>query len=92
MKSTITAAIVLLEMVSAIFGVQTPSKSNQPLMEIKIEEGIPYGKDAASLDWVRLGDAIAPPVEWANDDVGGAERSRNPGRKTGNFCANGQRE
>jgi len=39
-------------------------------MEIKIEEGIPYGKDPASPDWVRLGDPIAPPVEWANDDVG----------------------
>lgn len=70
MKSTITAAIILLEMVCTILGIQTPSKRNQPLMEIKIEEGIPYGRDAAGLDWIRLGDAIAPPVEWANDDVG----------------------
>lgn len=72
MKSTIVFAVALLDIVCGMFGIQTPSRGEtQPLMEIKIEEGIPYGKDAADADWVRLGDAIVPPVEWVNDDVGG---------------------
>ena len=71
MKSSITFAVVLLDLVCTMLGLRTPSDYKpQPLMELKIEEGVPYGKTGDDLDWVKLGDAIAPPVEWANDDVG----------------------
>ena len=71
MNSKIAFAMALFDTVCALLGIQAqPYLETQPLMEIKIEEGIPYGKDLTDQDWVRLGDAIAPPVEWVNDDVG----------------------
>ncbi len=71
MKSIIAAAVVWIDIVCTLLGVQTPSPGQtQTLMEIKIEEGIPYGKNTADSNWIKLGDAIAPPVEWVNDDVG----------------------
>lgn len=71
MKSKITLAVALIDIVCTMLGIRTPSHQNpQPLMELKIEEGVPYGKTGDDLNWVKLGDAIAPPVEWVNDDVG----------------------
>lgn len=52
MTGKIAFAAALLELVCTVFGVQPPSQRNtQPLTEIKIEKGIPYGKDNTDSDW-----------------------------------------
>lgn len=47
----------------------------EPLMEIKVEEGIPYGKSSHDSEWVKLGNAISPPKEWKNDDLAGRNKA-----------------
>lgn len=71
MKKGIAISIVLVLIAFAIFLIQVHSSKEKTLMEIKIEDGIPYGKRETDSDWVRLGNAISPPQEWATDDLAG---------------------
>lgn len=38
---------------------------------LTVKEGVPYIRYSAEADWTKLGEAIAPPREWKDDDLAG---------------------
>lgn len=73
MKRKFAAGIILLVAACAALAGWRMGTDAQQLMELKVENGVPYGRSAADLDWVQLGEAIAPPAEWAEDDLAGRD-------------------
>lgn len=71
MKKKLVIFAALAAVVCAALVCRTVLVSAQRPMELKIEDGVPYGRSSADTDWVRLGEAISPPAEWAKDDLAG---------------------
>lgn len=49
-----------------------PADESWKTAELMVDQdGIPYRRDAGETEWTRLGEAIAPPAEWAEQDLAG---------------------
>ena len=46
-------------------------QKNWQTARLTVKEGVPYIRYSAEADWTKLGEAIAPPREWKDDDLAG---------------------
>lgn len=67
---SVLAVLVALAAVGCAFG--QPADESWKTAELMVDQdGIPYRRDAGETEWTRLGEAIAPPAEWAEQDLAG---------------------
>ena len=67
---SVLAVLVALAAVGCAFG--QPADESWKTAELMVDQdGVPYRRDAGEAEWTRLGEAIAPPAEWAEQDLAG---------------------
>lgn len=67
---SILVVLVALAAVGCAFG--QPSDESWKTAELMVDQdGIPYRRDAGETEWTPLGEAIAPPAEWTEQDLAG---------------------
>lgn len=67
---SVAVILVALAAVGCAFG-QPVDESWQTAELMVDQDGIPYRRDGGETEWTQLGEAIAPPAEWAEQDLAG---------------------
>ena len=74
---SLSAAAVLLLSLLTVVAFLGPEDESWRTAEIMVDEsGIPYRRDAGEWEWTQLGGPIAPPAEWAEQDLAGRDHAQ----------------
>ena len=74
---SLSAAAVLLLSLLTVVAFLGPEDESWRTAEIMVDEsGIPYRRDAGEWEWTQLGGPIAPPAEWAEQDLAGRDQAQ----------------
>ena len=68
---SVSVAVILAALVAVACAFGQPADERWKTAELKVSQqfGIPHRRDAGETKWTALGEAIAPPAEWAEQDL-----------------------
>lgn len=69
---SVSVLVILAALAAAGCAFGQPVDESWQTAELMVDQdGIPYRRDGGETEWTQLGEAIAPPAEWAEQDLAG---------------------